>query len=119
MDPVIRMNAVTDALERRSIDRFFHDAHPHEKFAMTCVVLGGSRHISKLNDEIRHRLDRILEQQFRVVIGDANGADKAFQPLPLECGATPLKTRPSLVPGGAPPRYPDSRSTRGGRLRFS
>jgi hypothetical protein len=46
---------------------------------MTCVVLGGSRHISKLNEEIRHRLDRIVEQQFRVVIGDANGADKAFQ----------------------------------------
>ena len=46
---------------------------------MTCVVLGGSRHISKLNDEIRQRLDRIVRQQFRVVVGDANGADKAFQ----------------------------------------
>ena len=46
---------------------------------MTCVVLGGSRHISKLNDEIRHRIDRIVQQQFPVVIGDANGADKAFQ----------------------------------------
>ncbi len=46
---------------------------------MTCVVLGGSRHISRLNDEIRQRLDRIVQQQFRVVVGDANGADKAFQ----------------------------------------
>ena len=46
---------------------------------MTCVVLGGSRHLSKLNDEIRQRLERIVRQQFRVVVGDANGADKAFQ----------------------------------------
>ncbi len=46
---------------------------------MTCVVLGGSRHISKLNDEVRARLDRIVQQQFRVVVGDANGADKALQ----------------------------------------
>ena len=46
---------------------------------MTCVVLGGSRHISKLSDEVRVRLDRIVQQQFRVVVGDANGADKAIQ----------------------------------------
>ncbi len=46
---------------------------------MTCVMLGGSRRISKLNDEVRRRLDRIVRQQFRVVVGDANGADKAFQ----------------------------------------
>ena len=53
---------------------------------MTCVVLGGSRHISKLNDEIRQRLDRIVRQQFWVVIGDANGADKAFQKYFAEQG---------------------------------
>ena len=46
---------------------------------MTCVVLGGSRHISKLSDDVRARLDRIVQQQFRVVVGDANGADKALQ----------------------------------------
>lgn len=46
---------------------------------MTCVVLGGSRHISKLTDEVQARLGRIVQQGFRVVVGDANGADKAFQ----------------------------------------
>lgn len=46
---------------------------------MTCVMLGGSRHISKLNDDVRRRLERIVQQQFKVVVGDANGADKAFQ----------------------------------------
>ena len=46
---------------------------------MTCVVFGGSRHISKLSDEVRVRIDRIVQQQFLVVVGDANGADKAVQ----------------------------------------
>lgn len=46
---------------------------------MTCVVLGGSRHITKLSDEVRARLDRIIEKQLPVVVGDANGADKALQ----------------------------------------
>lgn len=46
---------------------------------MTCVVLGGSRHISKVNDEVRVRLDRIVRQSFQIVVGDANGADKALQ----------------------------------------
>jgi hypothetical protein len=46
---------------------------------MTCVMLGGSRHISTINEEIQARLDRIVRQQFRVVVGDANGADKAVQ----------------------------------------
>lgn len=46
---------------------------------MTCVVLGGSRHISKLSDEVQVRLGRIVQQGFRVVVGDANGADKALQ----------------------------------------
>lgn len=46
---------------------------------MTSVVLGGSRHISRLAADVRVRLDRIVEQQFRVLVGDANGADKAFQ----------------------------------------
>lgn len=46
---------------------------------MTIVVLGGSRRISKLSDEVKLRLDRIVQQQFRVVVGDANGADKALQ----------------------------------------
>jgi len=46
---------------------------------MTTVFLGGSRRISRLNADIRERLDRIIEQNFEVIIGDANGADKAIQ----------------------------------------
>ena len=43
------------------------------------VFLSGSRKISRLNDEIRLRLEKITSQNFRVVVGDANGADKALQ----------------------------------------
>lgn len=46
---------------------------------MTTVMLGGSRKISRLTLEVVDRLDRILEQRFAIVVGDANGADKALQ----------------------------------------
>ena len=43
------------------------------------VFVGGSRRISRLNDTIRSRADNIVHQKLKVVIGDANGADKAMQ----------------------------------------
>jgi hypothetical protein len=46
---------------------------------MTTVVLGGSRQISRLTAELERRLDRIIDQRLHVVVGDANGADKAMQ----------------------------------------
>ncbi|MHC1729372.1 MAG: hypothetical protein AB9866_25795 [Syntrophobacteraceae bacterium] len=46
---------------------------------MTKVFISGSRTVTRLSDPIRMRLDRIIEKGFPVVIGDANGADKAVQ----------------------------------------
>ena len=46
---------------------------------MTRVFIGGSRHITRLEADVRRRLDRIVEKGLPVVIGDANGADKAVQ----------------------------------------
>lgn len=46
---------------------------------MTRVFLGGSRKISRLNDTIRKRLDEIVRREMDVVVGDANGADRAMQ----------------------------------------
>lgn len=46
---------------------------------MTTVFLSGSRKISRLNNEIRSRIENILDQGFQVFVGDANGADKAMQ----------------------------------------
>ncbi|MBK8189542.1 MAG: hypothetical protein IPK79_03745 [Vampirovibrionales bacterium] len=46
---------------------------------MTTVFVSGSRHITRLNPLIRQRLQNITAQRLRIVVGDANGADKAFQ----------------------------------------
>lgn len=46
---------------------------------MTTVFVGGSRHASRLSINVRGRLDKIMEKRFPIVIGDANGADKAVQ----------------------------------------
>jgi hypothetical protein len=43
------------------------------------VFVGGSRRISRLSADLRKRLDQIVEKQFAVLVGDANGADKAVQ----------------------------------------
>ena len=46
---------------------------------MKVVFVGGSRKIARLNKEIKQRLDNIIDQNFGLVVGDANGADKAVQ----------------------------------------
>ena len=46
---------------------------------MTSVFIGGSRRISRLNETIINRLDTIMSKGFQVLLGDANGADKAVQ----------------------------------------
>jgi hypothetical protein len=46
---------------------------------MSKVFVGGSRRISRLNVELRKRLEQIVEKQLAILIGDANGSDKAIQ----------------------------------------
>ncbi len=46
---------------------------------MTKVFIGGSRRISKLNKAIKDRIDNIIQNEYTVLIGDANGADKSVQ----------------------------------------
>jgi hypothetical protein len=46
---------------------------------MTKVFIGGSRRISRLNVAVKQRIDCIVEKRLPVVVGDANGADKAVQ----------------------------------------
>lgn len=46
---------------------------------MTTVFIGGSRRASRLPAAVRTRLDTIMEKGFPVIVGDANGADKAVQ----------------------------------------
>jgi hypothetical protein len=62
------------------------DDDENEEQAMTTVFLSGSRKINRLNDMVRSRIQGILDQGFDIVVGDANGADKAMQAYLAERG---------------------------------
>ncbi|GBQ88415.1 addiction module antidote protein [Asaia krungthepensis] len=46
---------------------------------MNTIFIGGSRHVSRLPAEVKKRLDNVIASHHQVIIGDANGADKAVQ----------------------------------------
>tara|TARA_R110001592_G_scaffold339111_1_gene626630 strand:+ start:4595 stop:5155 length:561 start_codon:yes stop_codon:yes gene_type:complete len=46
---------------------------------MKTIFLSGSRNIKSLNDEVRTRIQNMMSKSLQIVVGDANGADKAFQ----------------------------------------
>ncbi|MFQ5993318.1 MAG: hypothetical protein ACE5NA_12855 [Nitrospiraceae bacterium] len=43
------------------------------------VFIAGSRRLSRLNKDVKSRIDNIVDKGFTVVVGDANGVDKAVQ----------------------------------------
>lgn len=45
----------------------------------TKVFIAGSRRLSRLNQDVRRRIDNIVDKSFTVIVGDANGVDKAVQ----------------------------------------
>ena len=64
------------------------NAFPAEVSGLTRVFIGGSRRISRLTSEVQARIDRIVDKDLAVVIGDANGADKAVQQYLSQRGYT-------------------------------
>jgi adenine-specific DNA-methyltransferase len=46
---------------------------------MNTVFIGGSRRVSRLPIAAKERLENVIKGRHRVVVGDANGADKAVQ----------------------------------------
>ena len=46
---------------------------------MKNVFLSGSRRISRLPAEVEPRLDEMIRRELTILVGDANGADKAIQ----------------------------------------
>src|SRR4030066_2036363 len=46
---------------------------------MSKIFIGGSRRITKLNNDITGRIDNIMQNGYTVLLGDANGADKLVQ----------------------------------------
>lgn len=43
------------------------------------VFIGGSRRLSRLNKQIKQRLNGVIDKGLTVIVGDANGVDKAVQ----------------------------------------
>jgi hypothetical protein len=46
---------------------------------MKKVFLSGSRRLIRLPSEVCHRLDEMIRRELTILVGDANGADKAVQ----------------------------------------
>lgn len=53
---------------------------------MTKVFIAGSRRLSRLNADVKRRIDIMIEKGFTILVGDANGADKAVQRYLVEKG---------------------------------
>ena len=54
-------------------------SHSYEEGVRMKIFIGGSRAVSKLSEVIRARLDDFIRRGSSILIGDANGADKAVQ----------------------------------------
>lgn len=52
----------------------------------TKVFIAGSRQLSRLNADVKRRIDTMIEKGFTILVGDANGADKAVQRYLAEKG---------------------------------
>ena len=46
---------------------------------MTKVFIAGSRTLSRLSTDVKRRIDKMIRKGFTILVGDANGADKAVQ----------------------------------------
>jgi hypothetical protein len=53
---------------------------------MSAVFIGGSRRLGRVNAELARRLDNIIHKGLRVIVGDANGFDRAAQTYLAERG---------------------------------
>lgn len=67
---------------------------------MTSVFIAGSITIKTLDARVKERIDRIVESDFDVLVGDADGADTAIQRHLLESNSS----RTTVYCSGAIPR---------------
>jgi hypothetical protein len=57
----------------------------------TRVFIGGSMNIKHLDSRVKVRIDKILAQDFEIVVGDANGVDKSIQTYLFDHGVQKTK----------------------------
>jgi hypothetical protein len=53
---------------------------------VSAVFIGGSRRLGRVNQELAIRLDNIIQNRLAVLVGDANGFDRAAQAYLAEKG---------------------------------
>ncbi|OFW21047.1 MAG: hypothetical protein A3H97_04775 [Acidobacteria bacterium RIFCSPLOWO2_02_FULL_65_29] len=53
---------------------------------MTKVFIAGSRRLSRLTADVKRRINTMIEKDFTILVGDANGADEAVQRYLAEKG---------------------------------
>ena len=82
---------MAERLQRRRQPGFCFNSDSSEEFILKTVFIGGSRSLSRLNAAVRQKLAEIVAKNCPIVIGDANGADKAVQKLRLPTEFTTLK----------------------------
>lgn len=76
----VTMNAATELL-------FTGEGHGHAcaddnenaERSVTAVFIGGSQRITRLPAQAEIRIDNVVDKGFWILVGDANGADKAVQ----------------------------------------
>lgn len=67
---------------------------------MTTVFIAGSISISRLHEKVQERINRIVSSNFKVVVGDADGADASIQ----ECLRTYNASKVTVYCTGEAPR---------------
>jgi hypothetical protein len=51
----------------------------YDEARVKIVFVAGSRRVSRLSPDVRQRLDEMMRRDLQILVGDANGADKAIQ----------------------------------------
>ena len=91
---------------------------------MTTVFIAGSLKIKHLDNKVKERIDKIVTSNFNVVVGDADGADKAIQSYLFARGANNTivycsGSQPRNNVGHWPVRNVDSAHAPGSRAFFT
>jgi adenine-specific DNA-methyltransferase len=64
-----------------------HECHQlHAEPPVSTIFIGGSRHVSHLSEGAKERINNVMDKNHDIVVGDANGADKAVQKFLHEAG---------------------------------
>ena len=55
------------------------DDYENTEHTVSVVFVGGSRRVTRLPEQAKTRIDKAVDRGFAILVGDANGADKAVQ----------------------------------------